>query len=287
MRKRQEDIEGALRWAYVDELPKRGKASLQTGRGSNFDVVTRYGELGTVIDEAMTEPGFPGELGDPHPDALVIEEAVNSLADITDAAYDEAMGIADDMGFGLDEQRALAWALPQMRGFVITHAIQRNRPECRDFPVPGRVQAPNSNLPLVQRVENTYAKDDREGQHPYRAAVPSPSVGKKGELPVYKRGSFCPLAWYPDPESILLDRAAYVVWWSALDLLASELQGQLESIDVTGPAAPMRPWTGEVDKREARRVLPDLYSIERLRQDRINALAARLFAHSRRRRRAA
>lgn len=55
----------------------------------------------------------------------------------------------------------------------------------------------------------------------------------------------CPLRYEPALASIALERAQYAVWVTALDVLADELAGRLETVGVLPPAAPVAPWMGQ------------------------------------------
>src|SRR5260221_13486685 len=77
--KRFLDIEAALRWAYRDELPKRQHGGRYDSRDLTAASMSR---LAAADDEQpcdQREPGFPAAMGDPHPDAEMIEKAVKHL----------------------------------------------------------------------------------------------------------------------------------------------------------------------------------------------------------------
>src|SRR4051794_30922091 len=76
------DIEDVLIWSVRDEYPK-----LRDRKGSwlpaiDYPSVTpmfRQVSLGGPIDNWHQEPGYPLAAGDPHPDAVVVFEAIKAL----------------------------------------------------------------------------------------------------------------------------------------------------------------------------------------------------------------
>jgi hypothetical protein len=70
-----------LEWAYRHELPKaeRPGGALGASTSSSWGMVYELGILGTVIDASINGygvvPAYMDE-GDPHPDALLVGEAV-------------------------------------------------------------------------------------------------------------------------------------------------------------------------------------------------------------------
>jgi hypothetical protein len=82
------DIEEVLRWTYRDELPKQ-RHDRDSGPGPYVSPMFRLCAHGGPIDNWSREPGMPLALGEPHPDALAVAEAVKELRaedlDITDS----------------------------------------------------------------------------------------------------------------------------------------------------------------------------------------------------------
>jgi hypothetical protein len=279
-------IEAALHRTFVHELPKQTK---DRGRGrppTGFPSVSpmfAMAVLGTAIDFSR-EPGFPMALGDPHPDALLIEQAVR---DMTPGDLD-----ISDVPLGLDELVAPARSGParpyldvaklkseirdQAAGHVVMCARLGSRPALLDAPVPEAILG-NNNRPIVCRTEERVVgyvetRDPDTGALVSRVArtvqaeVTCHHRGKAG----YPLGAFSPLKWSPSPAGVVECRAAYAVWWAALAHLAEVLSRQvpdptpdepnrmrpyLSSIVITGPTAARLPWAGEVEKTP--RVLPD------------------------------
>ena len=253
---RKLDIEAALRFAYRDEIPKRGNAA-STSLGSSFHLVTKVGTLGTMIDEPMSEPGFPAALGDPHPDALVIEQAVRGLGAIREATLDDDSILTGLEGFSLDPATYIARAMQNVPALVAIHARLGNRPSWGGKPEVERLLGDNGK-PVIFRDEPIWLESKWEaatGRNGRATTKPVEWVEMHNQVPtkairagLYPTGSYCCLVWSPRPEMILLDRAEYAVWWAALDYLADELAGELDSIALTPVTAPQRPWLGERDR---------------------------------------
>jgi hypothetical protein len=75
---KQLDVERLLQWAYQDELSKGGEQAF-----SPWEPIIRYGDRGGVaLDDAEYAGRLPPIFGEPHPDARVIERAVNALGPI-------------------------------------------------------------------------------------------------------------------------------------------------------------------------------------------------------------
>lgn len=220
---RRMDIEAALQWAFRDELPKGdGGGGLGMYRAGGFV------DYGTSIDKWETEPGFPSATGDPHPDALMIEAAVNKLQPmpIDAAAYRD--WLAPECAAMIDPaDRILANLIVDVRPYVAMHAKMGTRPDWQVAWKVGRKIGGNGK-PIVAGI-------DAKGR--------------------YLNGSHCPLDIAPDPREVLNDRAEYICWHEALMDLTDALAGRLTDRIVLPPEAPARPW---VDGEQRRTILADL-----------------------------
>lgn len=234
-RRRLLDVEDALRWAYRDELPKRG-AGASSGVSPMFSLIA----YGTHVDNSNREPGFPAALGEPHPDAILIEQAVAALdrfSGFTVAGADLGTGI----GFVVDQDRAVRHATAGMVGQIVVHARMGNRPVCHPPAFScGPAIGPNGK-PKVSLTVTAVNQDD---------LIPTPwtfdEPAKATRAGRYPTGAFCPLTWTPTPTSVIEERADYLAWWLGLDQLARDLS--LASIAVLAPSAPMRPWAGDRER---------------------------------------
>jgi len=77
-------IKQLLNWAFVQELPKIGAPERVNGAAapSSWDVLSDVITLGTMVDKSPNMFGVVSSYiyeGDPHPDAIVVGEAVKSL----------------------------------------------------------------------------------------------------------------------------------------------------------------------------------------------------------------
>lgn len=252
--KRKMDVESALRFAYRDELPKRGAVAASS---TAWDAITRYGEMGGERIDCTPEPGFPAILGEPHPDALAIEQAVRGLSSLSGAELGDDALSAGIEGFCLDETTYVARAMQNIPALVAIHARLGRRPPFGPAPVMERVVGANGK-PVVVRQEPYFVpvrwqvvtdKRGRKTEKPvefveYQKDVPAPAI----RAGLYPEGAMCPLACSPRPEFVMLERAEYAVWWAALDYLAETLAGELDTIAVTMLRAPQRPWLGETER---------------------------------------
>lgn len=230
------DVEDALRWAFRDELPKRG-AVAATGVSPMVSLIA----LGTVVDTGSREPGFPAALGEPHPDATAIEAAVLALGRFSGCSID-GIDLAPDFGLQADQRRALRHAVASMVGHVVGHARLGRRPVCHapDFacgPAIGANGKPRVLVTVVARHDGAFGQAEEAYDEPARAT-------RAGH---YTYGAFCPLAWDPSPQDVVDERADYLAWWVGLDQLARDL-ADLATLAVLPPSAPLRPWLGDRDR---------------------------------------
>jgi hypothetical protein len=238
------DVERALSWAYVDELPKQ-KSEFDFRGGAGFAPVSpmfSMAALGGRVDNWSREPGYPAALGPPHPDALLIEAAVNALPTATLSC--ETADFAGSL-LGLEPDAARFWPLAT-RGLVNLVRIRArlgDRPSYGEEPQVGPWLHENGQ-PAVRRKVTEWI-----GGKPYEKEVASPAMRRN----TYHSGAYCPLKRTPSPAATILERAEYLAWHSALTWLAGELE--LDSIQVTPPDAPRQPWLTPPVSIE---VLPDL-----------------------------
>lgn len=278
--KRKMDVEAALRFAYRDELPKRGNAQA-TAAGGQWDRILKFGTYGTHLDEGWAEPGHPPALGDPHPDALRIEQAVRGLAGISGELDPEPLMVGLQ-GFGLDAVGAIGRAMQNISALVAIHARLGKRPDAGGYPVAEPLKHAHGQV-VLKRSEPRFVPVrwervlDAKGRAIGEKAVEFVEMDQAVKVQkirsgLYPAGTFCTLVWHPSPAHVLLERAEYAVWWAALDLLAGELV--LDTIEVAPMRAPQSPWLGEVEAVPTVHVNRD--SVRRVRDQRIDAIVARL-----------
>lgn len=251
--KRVIDIEDALQWAFVEELPKR-RPDGPLGMREFPSVCPMFRMMATgPVDNFSREPGFPIAVGtDPHPDALRIEQAVADLSphEIDIAGYARAYG-TDPVGVDVDILAANF--ADQVGALVISRARLRRRPSLGDDQEIERVLSANGKPAVFRLEEGVLMLTDADYSN------------LKGHRRVYDRerreeywppDSFCNIRYSPGRIWFFEEQAEYATWRAALDLLADRLADELETIQVAPPKAARQPWNGDHDA--GGRVLPDL-----------------------------
>ncbi|TXM65746.1 hypothetical protein [Methylobacterium sp. WL120] len=263
--KRVMDIEDALTWAYREELPKRrdGNGDLSPQGYPSISPMFKICALGGRVENFSREPGFPAAMGEAHPDALIIEAAVEELRSFEGHRFDGELGLLTHLPPGLDEHAAMAQSMGQLFDLVRIKARLGSRPTFARSPEPSAVVG-NTGKVLIFVV---------------RDGIEQVSGAKDKDR--YPTGAYCAIEW-ESAKAILIERADYAAWWAAVDLLAHRLSGKLASISVLPPAAAQRPWAGEADAAKPRRILDNPSSRKRLRNQQEDALVQRLLAHRRR-----
>ncbi|MCJ2104713.1 hypothetical protein MKK70_04840 [Methylobacterium sp. E-041] len=263
--KRVMDIEDALTWAFREELPKRRDRDDAGGpqEYSSISPMFRICALGGRVENFSREPGFPAAMGEAHPDALIIEAAVEELRSFQGHHFDGELGLLTHLPPGLDEHAAMAQSMGQLFDLVRIKARLGARPTFARSPEPAAVVG-SKGQPIIYVVRNGVEK----------------IAGAEGK-DRYPSGAYCAIEW-ESAKAILIERADYAAWWAAVDLLAHRLSGKLASIGVLPPAAAQRPWAGEVDAGKPRRILDNPSSRKKLRNQQEDALVQRLLAHRRR-----
>jgi hypothetical protein len=206
--KTPKEIETLLRWAYRDELPKQAVGGLSQWEQAAF--------LGTVIDDnSRNECPLPANLGPPHPDALQIDHAVNSLEDVVIKPGAAQMLLGHLFPWlGEDEPLLTQGMKAQTSALVTAYARMGTRPIWKldyDF------------IPM---------RDMRSR----KVRVFGLTAGGR-----YAEGAHCKLAMDPLASEILSARFEYFVWHSALTELARTLVF-LEDYEPRPPSAPQLPW---------------------------------------------
>jgi hypothetical protein len=260
-------IEALLAWAYRQELPKAGsgtvRAHVATGAAvGGWDMVSEYGELLALIDMSNhwgCVPDFSSE-AEPHPDAVLVGEAVARFADATFEAcegYDVLGDLRLEDGNALTDEeredchrRGLAIARineARMPATIARRAILGTHPEWAGYPVARLAVTNAQGGPAWFRKAVRPSADggpditieidgyDRRRQRPHPEA--------------YRR-----LRLTPDPVQIVVDRVEYQAWVLALAALAADLDGGLTEHAVVGPEHSLWPWEGE-ERRQAPQVL--------------------------------
>lgn len=232
------DIEDLLRWAFRDELPK-----LAADEGGSFQPqqshpMWRNIAQGGRVDFWSREPGFPSAMGDPHPDALVVAQAV---ADLTREDLDLSdFLISYRLGPDFNSQEILEGEAASFAGWIVTRAKLGGRPDLGEEREVEPVKSITGQITVWSRHGEWYEEAD---ETPIFVEHEMPTKPIKGG--VYKPGSYCKVRYLPTCREVARDRAVYAVWWAGLAALVVKLDGRLASISVTAPAAARRPWFGD------------------------------------------
>jgi hypothetical protein len=255
--KRFLDIEVALRWAFRDELPKRQHGGRYDSRrlDGGMLVSAEHVQANAQDEEDRSrDPGFPAAMGDPHPDSIDIEKAVNRLGDWAGYRFgaDRMAALTSDLPLAIDPGLVAIEAIAAMSGTVTINARMATRPKWSSETPTSRWTTGKNGVPQVLVDETFVQVIDRRGRvfyEPargplppdavfYRAAIACPHTRKD----LYREGAYCPILWRPDPVRLLTERAEHCAWHAALEILAAELEGQLVAIAVLSPAAAWAPW---------------------------------------------
>lgn len=176
----------------------------------------------------------------PHLDALTIARAVKKLdpAALVRAATVPVLD-EDLAGFGYDTQEFLRDAAKSAPREVANYAALYSRPRCPGLPEPRPVRLRNG-WPAIKR---TITRADQAATQKRQLNFDEPCRASRGRQ--YPHGAFCPINWKPDPETVLRERARYLVWWSALRCIAMEHGAMLSELHLVTPAARQFPWLSQ------------------------------------------
>jgi hypothetical protein len=258
--KKKIDIEKALRWALVDEMPKGRAVSTEIGvvisrrhQAQRFNMGS--GMLPSVRHDLDALGFVPGS---PHEDAERIADALSQLDNV--ARFDDAREVAalfgDLAGIAGDATASIMCASFNPQALVISNAISGKRPRWQfEHPIPYRMttQFRNSLGALRDRVRVVGVDDggDVVDLMPLRGRA----AMKFGayDLAMSPRS---PLQWdNPSLISIGHARAEYLAWYGALAALAEQLRDALNEFEVLPPSVARLPWvTGQTPQS---RVLSD------------------------------
>ena len=234
------DIEKLVQWAMRDELPK-GQAVSATP----WQIVTQYCALGVRVDVSGYGDGLGFVAGDPHPDALIVAEAIRALD--TAARFRDRVEVlplfGDLVGIAGDAVGAILGASFDQRGIVISNATMGKRPAWQfDLPAPRQrfYEAQNSRgevraYPLVLGV-------DADGDLVTMSKNEGRARKRDGEY-TFSMSPRSPLEWCdPMPISVAHSRAEFVAWHQGLTALAHDLAGRLSRYEPVPLALPLLPW---------------------------------------------
>ncbi len=266
--KRRVGIEEALRWAYRDELPKTPRAA-----PSHMPLVSQWRQVEEFFEElslaGLDENRFglvadPFAQNEPHADAIRIHEAVRALEEFDIDMPDGWPWLGDgagalrcgagvrDLVFRADRggKLRLRFSVPML---IAHHAIMGDAPDWRAEDFTESVETwPNGRPKYFRKMRQWFDGPNGPVEDVFEVVVQTGH--RAGGLPVEE--CYTKPVLDPDPTFEFVSRAKYEVWRAALDVLAIDLEGELETIDVQESARAREPWiTGEATSG---RILPDL-----------------------------
>lgn len=249
------DIETLLAWCYCDELPKRDW--LDVGGRSPWEAMMAQLEGGQQLDDGRPSLGnryaVLGGSG-PHPDAVLVHEAVKRLDDpALTPVLEDAAGLVCDMPPEVQEaaEEALSRYAVRLAPLVMRCALRKRRPDWRVDAVPELVPVRSEATGRPQWFALREVSVRSGGRMTVEVPVTIDPKTRRYPDDAYRR-----FAWEPDVKLVIDSRADYQVWWGALAWLAGELDGRLANHRVTPPGA--APWPWETGERPAPRVLHDV-----------------------------
>lgn len=268
----------ALQWAFNDELPKGGGVDGIAGAGSawraclpsSWAQVERFGELMTLVDTGGWQDRAPStfiEQGDPHPDAVLLGQAVAALRDMT-LALDEPMVLVRD--WALADGRAIQPARDAVRlacekrfwpeagtdkrhfrglspmAMVISSAVLGREPAW-DCPEPGLRMVTRGGKPawFVRRIV-------LEGLGRPAFMMETDGFNPKTGRPV--AGAYRRFEFVDNPVPGLLGRIDRMAWGAAMAEIAVACAMRMQTIRLVYPLPPLMPWrayekkSGEAEK---------------------------------------
>ncbi|MER9625033.1 MULTISPECIES: hypothetical protein [unclassified Mesorhizobium] len=252
-------IEELLTWAFVHELPKGGgvdgldnaNSAWRTLEASAWGKITRYAELGTLIDRGRADAeNIWIEQGEPHDDAVAIGRAVAGLSQCDVAIPDGWNALADwpetnglarmavDNTVARYRARSRQQRVEGMISLVVGTAILGREPDHQAEPSRVRM-AERGGKPawfVMQRIAHGDGRVydlEIDGFNP-RSQRPLKGAYRKYELSV-------------DPSGDILGRLDYQIWVAALRRLEAAVAMQLTGHRLTYSDRTMTPWL-EMDR---------------------------------------
>lgn len=251
-------IEDLLRWAFRDELPKsppRGGGEWRSAAPGFAGVGGAWATMPSVDNHWGVVADLHAD-GPPHPDAVLIGEAVTQL-DAWEIDLPIDWNPLSDLGLSEVEQyevlsRVMIAALMGPARLIRKHAIMGGCPEWEaERPERMMVRRGNGRDAWFRKINLPYT--DPFGVVIDRV-VEVDGYDARGKRP-YK-GAYRKTVLEPDPKPAAESRGEYELWRSALDAMCEMLAGALKDHEALPSARPIRPWeSGDVPTV---RVLPDL-----------------------------
>jgi hypothetical protein len=254
-------IEKLLHWAFREELPKIGAGTVSVPGFSPTDVLAGLIELGTGIDKSPNGfgviSGYVYE-GEPHPDAILVGEAVRAIGD--------GRGIDIDAGWAPFPE----WDDPHG---LIAAAVERVRQ--RENGRSGRTSA-RSVAAMMMGIVMVGREPDWHADEPKTAMilkngkpawfvksackdsfgrdhlVEEDGYDKRKQRP--KAGAYRKYRLTENIEGAILDRMEWQLWQSALVALHQKLSAGLQAHMLLPSEPNYHPWA-RISQKQAEKIL--------------------------------
>lgn len=259
-------IEQALRWAYVDELPKAPSLSERLTPAKwprGWESVEHFGDYLAVVDISPRPENAFGLAPDfsgadvPHEDAVRIHEAVTELNSCPVAVPDGWDPLSDmgDLGalgheaveHALEriapvESNGERWMKARPAALIQRHAILGGTPDWEGYPIRRRIVTSLNGESLWFRLEEVGVSpaDDKLGIASEYITVEVDGFNRSARRPY--RDAYRKEELFPDPAHLIMHRAEYEIWHQSLERLTEVLVGKLKTIIVTPTSHLQRPW---------------------------------------------
>lgn len=283
--KRSGPVEDVIAWAWREELPKRPNlagpmaaipSSWRTEPSVDSGGSVVINDYGCVIDYSADSY--------PHPDAMVIGDAVRDLDDMILEQPEDWRPAPELDRFGEIGAKAIANAWRKMTREKNGVMVLRLKPS--DIVIMRAIRGWSAEAMLIEPIEQLF-EAHANGQDRWFVARETPVVTGSNEdgsdrismmpvevdgwSPVSRRpmpGAYRKPYLDPDPVAAIIARAEHEIWLSCLHLVADACAGRLADIAMMASAVPADPWRPRVPARV--RELSDLNAdarIEQARQD--------------------
>ncbi|MDK4713004.1 hypothetical protein [Rhizobium sp. CNPSo 4039] len=252
-------IEALLSWAFIEELPKVESGSVGPSAAPSvwqmmFDVIT----LGTNIDKSPNGYGVVGHfvnIGEPHPDAVIIGDAVRALADRNGfeimtgwwpfPEWDDPHGI-----IRAEVDRIAAEQVYERGGrlngrhivtLVTSAAILKRGPDwAADEPkvVTIKLNGKDDAWFVKRTTKDAFGRpiEYEDSGFDYRKRRP-------------KRGAYRKYRLAEPIRAAVISRLEWQLWQSALEALSESLTGRLSAYDVLPFTPDRQPWARVAPKK--------------------------------------
>ncbi len=280
--KRAGPVEDVIAWAFREELPKMPKRDAgPAGMAAGWNKTSRYGELLSLVDlygvnQYGVVPDFSSERW-PSADALAIADAVAALDDAElEMPEDWSPAPELDVFAGLGG-KAISEAWRRMTRTDDGRQVLRSRPseliiraavlgpKLSDMALEGTAQRYESHGNgkakwFIQTTMDVIVGSNRDGSditEPTLVEVNGWNSKHQRPLPGAYRKPYLD----PDPVPVIIARAEYEIWLSALVLIQEQLAGRLETVEMLPSSMTPAPW---MNAQAVSRVLPDLVAEHRI-----------------------